>query len=320
MTNTMNKIKTLITRTSAAAMLLLTLVAPPSVLAENLEELFTDSGNTNPVSHLVLIKYVVDGESKSGNGVIVQMNEKSYILTNQHHLLGSDRMSFTNVEGERLQPIKVELSTNRDLARLALKNRTSGLRCSTNVKMNMPITLFSGSKEAGHDSEDGQIIGVGGKKIEISMAFDESCNGAPALDENQQVVGIASYSSESSDHTMKIGTRFEEATRHFCYRIGPGGWKSVNWRVYNRKFGKKYQKHKSFADEIITTLKASEQSGLPKSRANELATACRTHCTQIQLLTEQKDITGFLLNELQDLQEYFEYFAKAFLDYANDVD
>lgn len=318
--NILKRITPLISRTCVAATLAFALFAAPAVLAENLDELFKDSGTTNPASHLVLIKYVVDGESKNGNGVIVEMDEKTYILTNQHILLGSDTMSFTNLEGDRLQPVQVELSTNRDLARLALKKQTSGLRCSTNVKMNMPITLLSGSEGTGHQYEEGQIIGVGGKKIEISMAFSDSNNGAPALDKNRQVIGIASYSSESSDHTMKTGTRFEEATRHFCYRIGPGGWKSVNWRDYNREFGKEYQQHKSYADEIISILKTTGQSEISSSRANELASACRTHSRQIQLLMEQKNITGFLVNELEGLDELFEYFSKWFSDFADNID
>lgn len=268
---------------------------------------------------LVLIEYELNGETKRASGVIVQMGEKSYILTNQHTLLGAERLRFMTDSGKRLSPVKVELSSNRDLVRLALKDAPKGLNCSSAVKMNMPVALCAAVEGEGRKTEKGKIIGVGGIRFEISGSIGEESFGAPILDTNRQVVGIASYNRESMKSAMKIGTRFEDATRNFCYRISPKGWKAVNWRSYNRRFGKAYQEHKAFADEVIQTLKNREENHISSSRASELSSACRTHARQIELLTEQRDISGFLRSEFIELTEIFEFADKWFSTYAKSL-
>ena len=71
---------------------------------------------------LVVIKH----ELGTGSGFIAAMDGKTYLFTNQHIILGAEKISFTTVSGEKLRPRKVKLSTTRDIARLLLSDETEG--------------------------------------------------------------------------------------------------------------------------------------------------------------------------------------------------
>ena len=115
---------------------------------------------------------------------------------------------------------------------------------------------------------------------------------------------------------MKIGTRFENGTRYFCCRIDNTSWKTVNWKTYNKKYGVEFQRHKAFFDQVYTILMNRSESRIPSKKAAELATECRTHARQIGQLREQRDLTGFLVNELEDQLELFEYAEQFFTAHA----
>lgn len=266
---------------------------------------------------LVLISYQVGGEEKSGNGVVVEMEGKPYLLTSLHIILGAEKISFITASGERLAPRRVELSNNRDLVRLALGDEGSGLTLSFQAKMNTPIAIFSSGNEDTQKIEHGKIIGVGGGKVEISAKFNDSSNGAPALNAEKEVVGIATYSRKFSKHAMKTGTRFDNTKRHFCCRVGKNDWIPVNWKTYNRKYGKEYRKHETFCTQIINILKKGEEFSASAKRANELATQCRTHARQLRMLSERRDLTDFLLNDFEEKAELLEYADDQFHGYAN---
>ena len=266
---------------------------------------------------LVLITYQVCGERKSGNGVVVEMEGKPYLLTSLHILLGAEKISFTTASGAQLAPRRVEISNNRDLVRLALEEGCPGLPLSFRAKMNTAIAVFTCGNGDGQKIEHGKIIGIGGGKVEISAGFNESSCGAPALNAEKEVVGIASYSREFSHHAMKTGTRFDNTKRHFCCRVGKNGWIPVNWKSYNRKYGKEYRKHEIFCTQIIHILKNAEEFNESEKRARELATQCKTHARQLRLLSERRDLTGFLLNDFEEKVELLEYANGQFLGYAN---
>jgi len=300
------------------------IILPAMVSALLLPQLHGAESSPEPIgfSHdeiaqnLVLISYKADGQDKTGNGVIVQMEGKPYLLTNLHIVLGAEEIRFITASGKRLAPQRIELSSSRDLVRLALE-ADSGLPLSTRVKMNTPIAVFTGGNGKEQKLEHGKIIGVGGEKIEISAEFDESNNGAPALNAEKEVVGIATYSRESAHHAMKTGTRFDKNTRHFCCRVGKDDWIPVNWKTYNRKYGTEYRKHETFCTKIIDILTDSENFTASAKKAKELAAECRTHARQLRLLSEQRDLTDFLLADFEEKAELLEYASGLFLAYAN---
>ncbi|MDF7798952.1 serine protease [Pontiellaceae bacterium B1224] len=286
-------------------------------LADELDALAVNIEFNEICDSLVIIEFSYAKNSGNALGVIATMDGKSYILTNQHILLGAERMSFITAGGEKLAPRSVELSSNRDLARLLLADNSNALPVvQSKAQMNTPIALINNDSEPENRILQGSIIGIGGTKFEISAAFGAEKNGGPVLNKEGQIVGIASYSQESGYHAMKKGTRFDEASRHFCFRVDSKGWNKVNWKKYNRTFGITYRKHKVLGDRILDILKDRDRR-ISSKEAREIASSCRIHSRQIQLLSEQKGMTDYLANELEGYTEIFEFSEEFFNEYAD---
>lgn len=282
-----------------------------------------EDANEDPISYshedvapnLVLISYRINRVQKQGNGVIALMEGKPYLLTNLHIVLGAENLSFITTDGRRLSPKKIELSNGRDLVRLALDEEGLGLPVSTQPKMNMPIAVFTAGNGEEHHVEHGTIIGVGSSKIEISAMFDDSNNGAPALNTKQEIVGIATYSREFRKHAMKSGTRFETDKRHFCSRMGRDDWRPVNWKSFNRSVGKAYRKHEAFCNRIMDIFK-DEEYNASASEAEKLSALCRMHVRELEIVCERRDLTDFLMSDFEDKLALLEFADGYFESYA----
>lgn len=286
-------------------------------LAEEADTLGIDVAFEDVCDSLVIIEFSYSDGNGKALGVIATMDDKPYILTNQHILLGAEKLSFITAGGEKLAPRSVELSSNRDIARLALAESQNALPIMSNkAKMNTPIGLINSDSDPKNRILQGLIIGIGGIKFEISAAFDAEKNGAPVINKERQIVGIASYSQESGYHAMKKGTRFDEASRHFCFRVDRKGWKKVNWKNYNRTFGAAYREHKILGDQVISILKNSDRR-ISSKEAKKIATSCKIHSIQIERLVEQKGMTDYLANELEGHAELFDFAEEFFNVYAD---
>jgi len=198
---------------------------------------------------------VIKHERGSGSGFIASMDGKTYLFTNQHIILGAEKISFTTVSGEKLRPRKVELSNTRDIVRLLLSDEAEGFGITDEMPMDSPVGVFGGSETDGSSTGFyGTVTGVGAEIVEVSSEFVSENSGSPVLNISQEVLGIASYVRESNTHAMKEGTKFEDRTRRFCYRLTGNQWKPVNWKKYNDKYGKFYRQHAMFTDGVIELL------------------------------------------------------------------
>lgn len=273
-------------------------------------------------SSLVIIKCHRNGKNHQGNGVVAMMDGKPYILTNQRFLMGSEKLRFTTASGECLSPKSVELSKQRDLARLALQEAPCALELSAQCKMNTPVALPNASAAQakkvvyGKKVVCGKITGVGGTKFEISVPFNENESGTPVLNADRELIGITSYIQEPRRDVWKTGTRFQDSPRYFCSRIGHNDWKRVNWRTYNRTFGTAYRKHKNLSRHVRNIMKNTEQYSGTAKQATELASKCRTQAWEISLLKKQHGLTTFLLDELNNHAQAFQSAENWLSDYA----
>ncbi len=187
----------------------------------------------------------------AGSGFIAKMNGKPYIFTNQHVIMGADKIAFTTASGQRLAPKSVELSSERDIARLEV-DAQDGLEIGPTVAMGIPVAVFGNSEGAGVATElYGTVNGVGAELVETSAEFVSGNSGSPVLNLDRQVLGIASYVRVSRKHAMKEGTEFENKTRRFCYRLTGVEWQAVNWKQYNDKFGKTCVANEALVDSIF---------------------------------------------------------------------
>ena len=233
---------------------------------------------------LVEIKH----EWGTGNGFIAKMDGKIYLFTSQHILLGAQKASFTTFTGRPLRPRLVELAGNRDIARLLLAEEAQGFAITDDMPMGSPVGVFGkGAARTAAAGLYGSVTGVGADIVEVSADFLTENAGSPVLNARQEVIGIASYVRESDPHAMKEGTKFEDRTRRFCYRLTGIQWQSVNWRKYNDKFGTLYRQNTLFLDGIIDLFAQwkeapMERLNTPEDTAREVAAWITSHHAMIR--------------------------------------
>ena len=269
-------------------------------------------------SQMIIIQFERGGKELKALGVIVNMEEGPYLLTSQTVLLGAGKLKFMTADGDLVVPKSVELSNNRDLARLALSEELDSLELSTDkMKMNTEITLISCGADRSTRLREGKVIGLGGPKFEVSLEFKDSEIGAPFISPQGDVVGIASHSLESWKHVMKKGTRFDDATRYFGFRADSSGWKKVNWRKYNKQFGLAYSEYEALEGRILAILRKGGDVRISAKEAREIAIACRMNSTKIERLIELRGMTSYLMKEFAKQAELFGYAEEFFSDYAD---
>lgn len=291
--------------------------------------------------NLAVIRCTAKGEEKAYCGFVGIMDGKPYLVTNQHYLLGSDRITFSSPSGRALKPRSVEISPAHNLVRLALAEGT-GFNMAADVSMGDEVAVYGSNDAKGAKTEfHGKVSGLGADMVEVTAKFGEANGGAPVLNTNHEVVAIASHIRESRNHAMKKGTRFEHKTRRFCQRFGRIQWNPVNWKRFNRKYGIPYRDSATMINDLITILNSWAEAPLEEVRFGEhhdkqlaswleshnavvanpvdigdgrrefyadysastekLSALCQTQARKLTLLCEQRDITEFLADEL-DMQ------------------
>ncbi len=194
---------------------------------------------------------VVEHDIAVGSGFVAKMGDRYYIFTNQHVIMGGDRIRFKTASGKLLKPKKVELSATRDIARLLLDTE-SGLEITDSPIMDAPVGVFGNSDGGGVATElYGKVTSVGNELVEVSADFVSGNSGSPVLNLDQEVIGIASFVRFSTDEKTKDDEEPKTISRRFCYRLNGVQWKTVNWKKYNGKYGAAYLKNDELIDEIF---------------------------------------------------------------------
>ena len=189
-----------------------------------------------------------DGSSFSGSGFVAKMGEKTYLFTNQHVILGSASITFRTISGEALRPQGVELSIDRDIARLPLPDR-EGFEISEQPQRDELIAVFGNSEGGGVATElYGKVTDVKPETIAVSAEFVSGNSGSPVLNDKQQIVGVASYVHFSEDEEG------EETTKRYCFRLDGSQWAAVNWKKYNEEYGKEYRETEALIDSIFAII------------------------------------------------------------------
>jgi hypothetical protein len=298
---------------------------------------------------LVSIKCTSDFGDLTGNGFVANMDGRTYIFTTQHLIMGTDTIKFTTVSGERLTPTGVELAMTRDIARLPIADRPDALTINDATLMHMPIAVFGSNEDDVAKALYGKVTGVGGELIEVSAEFEADHSGSPLLNDAMEVIGIASYVRSPQPNRTSENTRFEHQTRRFCYRLINVKWAPVRWKQYNEKYGKTYRETVVLAecvfnvvgglyeapfDRVSVTSADSEldrwssehnraiskdgsqrRSDMGRS-TKALSKYCKRKAGALEIKLSNRDMTGFLRDELESYKYSFEYAADA-VDFIN---
>ncbi len=297
-------------------------------------------------SNLVMITCKMPTGEAAGSGFLGRMDGKTYIFTNQHVIMGAGRIDFITAKGESLKPISVELAASRDIVRLELPDRTDALYISANVGMGSPIAVF-GNSEGGATELYGKIEGVGADRLEVTAEFVSGNSGSPLLNENREVVGIASYVRISRHNRTTENTRFENKDRRFCYRLNDVQWVPVNWRKYNADYGLAYRENTELVEflfDIINGMYEEPFSTVPEncsnaelkrwcgdhnrvvshrsnqfrrelgSSAEALSSFCQRRARSMDIILKHRNLSGFLRNEFEGFESAYSYASEA-IDY-----
>lgn len=195
----------------------------------------------------------------SGSGFIAVMNGRTYLFTNQHVILGANKISCKTADGEAVRPRSIELSATRDIVRMELAGEMDGFSVSDTVEIDDPIGVFGNSEGGGVATElYGRVTQIEPEIIDVDADFVSGNSGSPALNLNQEVIGIASYVQWS--HEDEDGSE----THRYCYRLSDSKWVRVNWKTYNKKHGKLYLEYKHFITSIFDVIQ--EWASYPYSR------------------------------------------------------
>jgi S1-C subfamily serine protease len=187
--------------------------------------------------------FIESGDSR-GSGFVAEMDEKTYLISNQHNFLGASKIRLRAMHGGTLDPEAFEYCETRDLVRFKLKSKdVEKLRvlplADENPKIGQPVTVYGNSAGSGVATElKGKVMGVGPSEIEVDADIVSGNSGSPILDTTGRVLGVATYitfsrefSKEDARNEIFKGTRFNKA-RRYGVRIPDHGWVEVSMQKF----------------------------------------------------------------------------------------
>ena len=160
---------------------------------------------------------IVETDAGAGTGFIATLNGTKYIISNRHLLEGARQYSFKTASGTVLQPLRLEIAKDRDVARITIKDLNSeGLVVDdSNVAIGQRIVVYGNSMgESVITETTGDIIGVGPSTLEVSALFVAGNSGSPIIDARNNVVGVATYMVQSDKDEFILDTRYEKPRRY----------------------------------------------------------------------------------------------------------
>jgi hypothetical protein len=182
--------------------------------------------------YVVNAMVIVETDRAEGSGFIIASNGRSYLITNQHVMIGAKRVEFQTLFDHPLTPLSLEVDENEDLARLEVDITGLPPRESFRLRVReMPpaigdrVFVYGNSMGANVVTKlKGRVLAIGPRVVEVDAPFVPGNSGSPILDEKARVLGVATYVSlfrDSRREWLIEGTRFEEP-RRFGIRLRPG--------------------------------------------------------------------------------------------------
>ncbi len=197
--------------------------------------------SSNVIREKVLLVNCMEG---NGTGFLLNMDGKTYLVSNEHVLRSAGFPKARFVDGRELRLGAFSVATDRDLARFEvigspakplelesdMPNVDDKISVCGNSLGNNVITILKGD-----------VKGVGPKEIEIDAGIVHGNSGSPVLNEKGRVIGVATRGKppESAKENWALkDTRFDGAVQRFASRLAGVEWQEVERETYQRQAGK----------------------------------------------------------------------------------
>ena len=223
----------------------------------------TTTTNEETVTETVIVREAIafiKCKERNGTGFLLNMNGKTYLLSNEHVMRSGDRIEARLVDGTFLQLGEFAVAEDRrDLARFEVLNcKKEPLRFREDMPLlGEQITVYGNSLGSGVATESkGFIQGVGPTKIETNAEIVSGSSGSPLLDASNIVIGVAAFmelTDTGRENWGNMNTRYDGKVRRYAVRLNNVKWKTVERREYEKQV-RIFAEFKTFFNYLVPFL------------------------------------------------------------------
>lgn len=187
---------------------------------------------------------IIECKEGSGTGFLLEMDGKTYLISNEHVLRSAETPRIRLLDGTALTLGAFAVAGDgRDLARFEVVGTTrEPLRQNTAMpNVGDFVAVYGNSLGKGVVTESkGFVQGVGPQALETNAEIVHGNSGSPVVDGDGKVLGVAAFmvrgDSGTDDWTLR-NTRYDGNTRRFAVRLNGVTWKTIERKKYERQVG-----------------------------------------------------------------------------------
>lgn len=175
---------------------------------------------------------VIEGDSGSGTGFLVDDGGATYLYSAAHVISGNKTLTVKLRDGGRLTKFGAfQASEGSDLIRIAVEEEVGHALTLTSTSSIVGRSIIAAGNSGGGGTvgfERGRVDGVGPESVEISAGVIQGNSGGPVLDaETFEVVGLVTHLVQGREDKWAKETRFSDIRRFGCRLDRTWKWREL---------------------------------------------------------------------------------------------